>query len=252
MQHKFLASICAILLLAALAGCGDDDEKSPLDWSKIAGYDSTDGELILGTAAAALDGTNGRYQETVLGNFIMDAIAEYARYVSGENIDLALHNGQNLGQSSLPAGSLSNSTILALIGADRLFVCTYTGLQVKEIINTFVKSTVASGSWNANCAVLVSKEVSYTINTNTTPPEATNIKVHGADINEDLEYRVALGDFIGNASNPLRFPVLDADKKTDYLTPLKQAIAMYVLAKGTIKPSDYPSGRRITGVVPTL
>ncbi|MDR2735188.1 MAG: 5'-nucleotidase C-terminal domain-containing protein [Spirochaetota bacterium] len=249
MQHKLLASICALLFLAALAGCGDDDPA--LDWGKTVDYDAAVGERVLGTATAALDGTNGRYQETVLGNFIMDGIAEYARFKSGGTVDFALHNGQNLKVFTL-SGELNNAAILALLGADKLYICTYTGKQVKDIIEGFVKSTTA-GSWNANCAVMVSKEVSYTINTAGGPPEAANIKVNGALVDEGKNYRVALGDFIGNNSNASRFfPVLPDDKKTSYdPTTLAQAVAQYVMAKGTINPSDYPLGR-YTGEVPVL
>jgi len=263
MRNKLLAGIFAILVFAALAGCRHDGGDPPppppppppvLDWSKVADYDSADGSRVLGKAAAELDGTNGRYQETVLGNFIMDGIAEYARYKSGEKIDFALHNGQNLKKSSLPEGDISNSDILALLGTDKLYVCTFTGKQVKDVIEGFVKSTTG-GSWSANCAVLVSKEVSYTITPATPvtdPPQATKIKVNGIDIGDEEEYRIAVGDFIGNNSNANRFfPVLDTEKKTPYdPTTLAQAVAQYVLAKGTINPSDYPLGRYRGAVLP--
>lgn len=241
-------------LMFSFTACDNGTTDAPppvLDWGKAAGYDPADGDRILGTATAALDGTNGRYQETVLGNFVMEGIAEYARYVSGEKIDFALHNGQNLKVFNLEAGELSNTDILALIGTDKLFVCTFTGKQVKDVIEGFVKSATP-GSWSANCAVMVSKEVSYTIDSSANPPEAKNIKVNGAAIDEDKEYRIAVGNFIGDNTNTTRFfPVLDADKKTDYTTPLNQTVAQYVLAKGTINPSDYPLGR-YTGTVPAL
>jgi 2',3'-cyclic-nucleotide 2'-phosphodiesterase (5'-nucleotidase family) len=257
MKNKLLAGICVILVLAALAGCKTESEETPpaLDWSKITGYDSEDGDLVLGTAAAALVGTNGRYKETVLGNFVMDGIAEYARHATGGTIDLALHNGQNLRVpegGSLPAGELTNTVILGLIGNDKLFVSTFTGRQVKDVIEGYVKSATA-GTWSGNCAVMVSKEVSYTIDTSTNPPEAKNIKVNGADIDEAKDYKIAVGEFIGNNTNESRtfLPILPDDKKTNYETLLKEALAMYVLAKGTVNPSDYPLGRYI-GEVPVI
>jgi 2',3'-cyclic-nucleotide 2'-phosphodiesterase (5'-nucleotidase family) len=255
MKNKLLAGIFAILVLAALAGCDSDSGSTTptLDWGKAANYDPDNGDLVLGTATAEFVGTNGRYKETVLGNFIMDGIAEYARHVSGEKIDFALHNGQNLQAFSLSAGELINNDIMALLRTDILFVCTFTGKQVKDLIEGFVKSETPS-TWSANCAVMVSKEVKYTIDNGTNPPEAKNIKINGADIDEAKDYRIAVGDFIGNNTNESRtfFPILTDDKKTGYgPTMLRQALAMYVLAKGTVNPADYPLGR-YTGEVPAL
>jgi len=264
MRNRLLAGIFAILVLAALAGCaGDGVTSSPpppppaLDWSKIAGYDATDGNRVLGRATADLVATNGQYQESVLGNCIMDGIAEYARYVSGEKIDFALHNDSFVRTSTtvtttptLHAGELTNTMVTGLSGTDKLYIATFTGKHVRDVIEGFVSST-STGQWNRKCAPTVSKEVSYTIDTTTTPPQAKNIKVNGAPIDDTKEYRIAVGDFIGNNANSSRFfPVLTADKKTDYTpTTLAQAFAMYVLAKGTLNPSDYPLGR-YTGVVP--
>jgi len=270
---KKLLHICAVaLLLAALAGCGDDDNNNTSsssavsntsegsssaepDWDKIDGYGPED-NTVLGSATAALDGTGGRYKETVLCNFIMDGITAYARHISGAVIDFALHNGQNLKVFSIPTGDIGNASILDLLGSDQLFVCTYTGAQVKAIIDGFVNSSSRTG-WSANCAVMVSKELSYAITPDDSnsddPPHATGIRVNGAPINDAEEYRVAVGSFIGDNSISNRFfPVLDATKKDSYApTQLRHALAMYVLAKGTIDPSDYPLGR-YTGEVPEI
>ena len=253
MRNKLLAA--AILLLAALAGCGDDaNGASELDWSKAVDYDAAEVGRNLGIAAAAFDGTNGRYQETVLGNFIMDGIAAYARHISGGNIDFALHNDSFMRYNpALNAGELINSDIIGMNGGtDTLFVVMYTCEQVTNIINGFVNSPV-NGTWRRNCAVLVSREVSYTIDMSTTPPEAKNIRVQGHALDVTREYRVAVGNFIGDNTTDGRFiPVLDENKKTSYapITVL-QAAAMYVLAKGTIDPAEYPLGR-YAGVVPVI
>jgi 2',3'-cyclic-nucleotide 2'-phosphodiesterase (5'-nucleotidase family) len=258
MKNKLLAGIFVILILTVMAGCKEDDDPPPppppaLDWSKAAGYDPTNGDRILGKATAALDGTNGRYQETVLGNFFMDGLAEYARYASGKKIDFALFNDAFIRSfTNLPAGDITNSTI-SVNGTDTVVVSTFTGKQVRDIIEGFVSST-ATGTWARGCAPMVSKEVSYTIDTTTTPPQAKNIKVNGAAINDTKEYRVAGGNFIGDNTTADRFiPVLDAAKKEKYApTTVGQAVAMYVLAKGTINPADYAVRGRITGIKLTL
>ena len=249
------------IAVSATNASGEGAQSNPitvttaLAWSKVADYDATDGDRILGTLTAELAATNGRYQESVLGNFIMDGIAEYARYISGEKIDFALHNDTFVRATPTPillAGELSNSAITGLSGRDTLVVATFTGRQVKDVIEGFVSST-SSGSWNRNCAPTVSKELSYTIDTSTTPPQAKDIKVNGAAIDETKDYRIAAGDFIGDNTDETRFfPVLSNEKKTKYApTTLQQALAMYVLAKGTINPADYPLGR-YTGEVPVI
>ena len=263
MKNKFLAGIFAILVFTALSGCGggDIDEPPPdLDWSKIAGYDATVGDRILGRATAAFDGTNGRYQETVLGNFFMDALAEYARHISGKTIDFALFNDAFIRSfTNLPAGEITNSTI-SVNGTDTVVVSTFTGRQVKDIINGFVSSSTSSGSWNRGCAPMISKELSYTIDTTGDTPQAYNIRVNGAPIDEVKEYRVATGNFFGDYTltapatvNDRFIPVLPDEKKEKYApTKVGWAVAMYILAKGTINPDDYPLAGRITGIKPTL
>jgi len=268
MKNKFLAGIFAILVFTLMAGCTNDPDPTPdttpdpnkgktapvLDWSKVADYNAADGDLVLGTLMAVLDGTDGKFKETVFGNFSMDALAEYARFVSGENIDFALHNDSfTRNNPTLSAGELKNSDITGISGmTDTLVVATFTGKQVKDVIEGFVKSTT-TGSWSRYCAVIVSKELSYTIDTNDTTPQATNIKVNGVAIDETKDYRIAVGNFIGDNTATNRFlPILDAEKKEKYTpTTVGQAIAMYILAKGTIDPADYPLGR-YTGVVPVI
>jgi len=265
MKNKLLAGIFAILVFTLMAGCTNDPDPDPtptpnkgnpasaLDWSKIIDYDKDEGDRILGTATAALDGTNGRYQETVLGNFFMDALAEYARYVSGKKIDFALFNDAFIRSfNNLPEGEITNSTI-SVNGTDTVVVSTFTGKQVKDIIEGFVSST-ASSTWARGCAPMVSKELSYTIDASTTPPQAKNIKVNGAAINETKEYRVAGGNFIGDNNTADRFiPILPDEKKEKYApTRVGWAVAMYIIAKGTINPADYPVAKRITGIKPTI
>jgi hypothetical protein len=102
---------------------------------------------------------------------------------------------------------------------------------------------------------MVSKGISYDISPDTDPalpPKAANIKINGVAIDDAKEYKVALGSFIGGNDDVTRFPVLDESKRTSYApTTLAQSLAMYVLAKGTINPADYPLGR-YTGIVPEI
>ncbi|MDR2394879.1 MAG: 5'-nucleotidase C-terminal domain-containing protein [Treponema sp.] len=228
-------------------GCPTDTDPEPDPWEKIAGWQEG-GDFELGTATANIDGNNGRYRETPLGNLIVDGIAEYARYTSGEKVDFALHNGQNLKVDNITAGKITNTAVSATIGTDTLYLVTYTGKEVAILINIFVNSS-SSGKWNANCIALVSEGVSYTVSDTTSPPHATDIKVGGSPINLTKEYRVAVGNFIGaTLATANRFP--EGTNKTDLSpTKLSEAVAKYIYVKGTITP---PALGRITGEVPVI
>ncbi|MDR0629802.1 MAG: 5'-nucleotidase C-terminal domain-containing protein [Treponema sp.] len=246
--------ISALLLgVLAFTGCPTESDPEPgsgLDWGKSANWQS-EGDFELGTAAADIDGTNGRYQETALGNLIADGIAEYARYSSGEKVDFALHNGQDLKATKLEAGKITNTQVYGTIGNDTLYLVTYTGAEVTTLINTFVNSS-SGEKWSANCVVLVSKEVSYsvTLDSDTTkPPKATKIKVNGTDIDTEKTYLVAVGNFIGaTLATANRFPE-GTDKKDLSPTKLSEAVAQYIYIQGTITPQAVD---RITGEVPVI
>jgi 2',3'-cyclic-nucleotide 2'-phosphodiesterase (5'-nucleotidase family) len=251
------------LILAALVftGCSPDPEPdSGPDWGKVADWDGTDTTTVLGTASGAISGADIRYKETPLGNLIADGIAEYARFTSGETVDFAMLNGQNVqGFTEIPQGdiTLTNLTSGNALG-DTLYLVTYTGVEIETVINIFVKSD-QSGRWSANCIVLVSSGVSYSVTDDDdnpeTPPKATNIKVNSTAIdpaNTEKTYRVAVGNFMagpeGSTGGGANF-VNYGTNKISYDDTLKQAVAKYILAKGTIDP---PALGRVTGEVPAL
>jgi 2',3'-cyclic-nucleotide 2'-phosphodiesterase (5'-nucleotidase family) len=257
------------IALAALAftGCQPDPDPEPgLDWGKVADWDGTDTTTVLGAASEAISGTGIRYKETPLGNLIADGIAEYARFTSAETVDFAMLNGQNvqgLADTGIPQGDITWDRLYAGLG-DSLFLVTYTGKDIEDIINIFVSSE-QSGRWNANCVVLVSSGVSYTVTPDTTdadnnPPHVTGIKVNGAAIEATKDYRVAVGNFMagqnataegGDATSggSANFVSYGKDKKSYHPVTLKEAVAKYIYAKGTIDP---PALGRITGEVPVI
>jgi 2',3'-cyclic-nucleotide 2'-phosphodiesterase (5'-nucleotidase family) len=251
--------VSALMLTALMfTGCSTDSDPDPdssdsLSWEKIGGW-SSEGDLEIGTAIADIDGTNGRYKETSLGNLVADGIAEYARYTSGEQVDFALHNGQNLKDGKLLAGKITNTNVFNTLGTDTLYLVTYTGAEVTTLINVFVNSNTPS-SWKSNCIVLVSKEVSYNIidddSNSGTPPKATEIKVNGAAIDPAKTYRVAVGNFIGaTTATQNRFP--EGTSKKDFSpTKLSEAVAQYIYAQGGGR-IDPPALGRISGEVSVI
>lgn len=271
------ATLLAVLLVFTGCPMGNDDDDNDnqqqqgydpaagLDWTKLAAYDASEDPAgyVLGTASAEIssgdlvvEGTYDiRYKETALGNLIADGMAEYAQYASGQTIDFALHNAQNVrGLTSIPAGEIKLANLSAGLG-DTLYLVKYTGAEVKAIIDTFVNSNTA-GSWKGNGVVLVSHGVQYTITPSDTPndpPHATDIKVNGSPIDPEKKYLVAVGNFIGDVTVATRFPVgekLDDAASTALRSiKLQAAVAYYILAKGTISPVVES---RITGEVPAL
>jgi 2',3'-cyclic-nucleotide 2'-phosphodiesterase (5'-nucleotidase family) len=248
--------VVAAALVAALtfAGCSTEPEEEPsLNWEKAIAWDGADTTTVLGSAPAAISATGIRYKETPLGNLIADGIVEYARYTSGEKVVFALLNGQNVQNLvDIPAGDITTENLSSGNAlTDTLYIVTYTGAEVETIINTFVNSDAyeSTGSgWRRNCVVLVSSGVSYTVTPNTDstqPPHATDIKVNGAAIKPADTYRVAVGSFMATNTN---FPAGQEEEKDSYSSvTLKQAVARYILAKGTIRPA---TEGRINGTVP--
>jgi 2',3'-cyclic-nucleotide 2'-phosphodiesterase (5'-nucleotidase family) len=257
-------------------GCSDPDpdpDPGP-DWGKQASWDGADTTTVLGTAVKDINADNIRYKETELGNLIADGIVEYARFTSGKSVDFAMLNGQNVqgfaatgisaGDITLP--SLSSGNALG----DTLFLVTYTGANIEAIINIFVNSNAYENTgdgWRRNCVVLVSKGVRYTITPDADPnkpPHATGIKVNGTAIEATKEYRVAVGNFMAGQSatndpddedgwadatsgGPSNFTSYGTEKTPYADNTLKQAVAKYILAQGTINPV---TEGRIIGKVP--
>jgi 5'-nucleotidase len=258
--------ISALMIMALVfIGCSTDSDSDPepdpsnpygdLSWDKIASWDGTDSTTVLGEATEAMPGTDTRYKETALGNLIADGIAAYAGYASGEPVDFAMLNGQGIQGSAIQKGNITFDNFSGNFSSDKLFLVTYTGAEVENLINEFVNSS-SPGKYNSNCVVLVSKEVSYTVTPDadeSQPPSATAIKVNGAPIVADKDYRVAVGNFMsGDTTNGgnQNFEKYGKDKTATYATDtLKQAVAKYILAKGTISP---PELGRITGTVPVI
>jgi 2',3'-cyclic-nucleotide 2'-phosphodiesterase (5'-nucleotidase family) len=257
-----------VLLALAFTGCSadDDDDKDPVaDWGKIASWDGEDATVTLGTAGADISGVDIRYKETPLGNLIADGIAEYARYESGETVDFAILNGQNvagLASTGIPKGDITLASLTSgnTLG-DSLFLVTYTGAEIEAIIDVFVNSSTA-GTWKGNCVVLVSKGVSYTVSADdtdsTNPPNVTGIKINGAPIDSTKTYRVAVGNFIagqnatgGTATSggAVNFVPYGGSDQTLIGGTLKQAVAKYILAMGTVNPK---TENRIIGIVPPI
>jgi 2',3'-cyclic-nucleotide 2'-phosphodiesterase (5'-nucleotidase family) len=277
-----LLAAAFVLFALAFTGCstddgGGDEEPGP-DWGKIASWNGEDAAVVLGTASADISGLDIRYKETPLGNLIADGIAEYARYTSAEKVDFAMLNGQNVQNLStevvdadgntttykgIPKGDITLASLTSgssTLG-DTLFLVTYTGAEIEAIINVFVNSPVA-GQWRANCVVLVSKGVSYTVSADdtdlTNPPHVTGIKINGAPIDSTKTYRVAVGNFIagqnagggtatsGGPANFVSYGGTDQELLGD---TLKQAVAKYILAMGTVNPK---TENRIIGIVPSI
>jgi 2',3'-cyclic-nucleotide 2'-phosphodiesterase (5'-nucleotidase family) len=272
MTKKAGILLFSALVLAALVftGCEPDPEPEPgLDWGKAADWDGTDSTTVLGTASAAISGTDIRYKETPLGNLIADGIAEYARFTSGETVDFAMLNGQNVQAfAEISQGEITLDSLSAGLG-DSLFLVTYTGKDIEDLINIFVNSNAyqnTGSGWKRNCVVLVSSGVSYTVTPDATdadnnPPTATGIKVNGVAIdpdNTEKTYRVAVGNFMagqnataegGDATGGggANFVNYGSAKKSFHPVTLKEAVARYILAKGTVSPVIEG---RISGTVP--
>ncbi|MDR3341612.1 MAG: 5'-nucleotidase C-terminal domain-containing protein [Treponema sp.] len=231
-----------------------------LTWKGALPEDS--GEAI-GTAKYNIGGQGRvRYEETALGNLVADGMAVSARNISGQTIDFAFINGQNFqSQTTILKGKIYQSSLNSGL-TDVLHVATFTAKDIFGIFNTLISSDAyeSSGSgWKRNCVVVVSKEVSYTINNSTTPPSVSEIKVNGVAINKDdaaTKFRVTTGNFFTTGtfvtqSSIKPYANADDEKDPDNVynceDTVKTAVLKYIYAKGTIEPAVEG---RIVGTVP--
>jgi len=264
--------LVTLVLPLSVTGCGEEEEPvyNPLsvNWTspevaaKLADYDDTDGDAVIGKASAIITGgSDGQFKETAVGNLIADGILAYANYISGNPVDIAITNGTSVG-SDILEGNITRSDVNNFASGtknDVLCLITYTGAEIKKLLNGFISSTVdgtitSKPGWQTYCVLLVSSGLSYEIAPNSEPsdtnrPTVDNVKFNGTPIGDDTEYRVATSDFFQGKVNTGLGITKTSEQYETFDESFKTCIAKYILAKGTISPV---LDGRITGEVPVI
>ena len=130
--------------------------------------------------------------ESTLGNWVADAMLDYAEEVTGETFDFALTNYGGLRILSIPAGPITVEQMFELMPFDNLLVVTELSADdLTELLDHVAKN----GGWP------VSRGIQFTISES----RATNIRLKDKPIDTEKTYRVVINDYIANGGSDCHF-----------------------------------------------
>ena len=128
--------------------------------------------------------------ESLLGNFLADAILEELRMNFDETIDFCVLNYGGIRLPNLPKGAITKSMVYELLPFDNFLVAVeMDGNLIEEFFSHFAKK----GGWP------ISKEVKFTINA--TDTSANRIFIHKEELEYDKKYKVLIPDYIANGGD---------------------------------------------------
>lgn len=181
---------------------------------------------VIGVAAQDLDkGT--RYQtESLLWNFVADALLTKAIEYSGDKVDFSIVNSGGLRISMLPKGPIKKSTIFELLPFENILVI----LELKgSLVQSLVAHMAKNGAWP------ISEGLYYQM----TQSGVAEIRINGEPLKEDQLYKVAMPDYLANGGDNLDFLMDIPQINTQKL--MRDALIAF------IKESPDPISARITG-----
>lgn len=156
------------------------------------------------------------YPESLLGNWVADALAIQARIFTGKPIDFALANSGGLRIPELAAGPLKRGTIYELLPFDNvLVVVEIPGAVVLELANHMA----ARGGWP------VSSAFRMTIQEET----AAEVKIGGQALEPNSIYRVAMPDYVANGGDDCSFLEGLAQESTGFF--MRDAVLEFIERK---------------------
>lgn len=176
----------------------------------------------------ALDLTLGRREqpESLLGNFVADALQAKALEYSQDKVDFSISNRGGLRIPMLPKGPIKKSAIFELLPFENILVILeLNGKQVEDLVRHMAKS----GGWP------VSEGLYYQI----TQSGVDEIRINGVLLEEGQIYRVAMPDYIANGGGDADFLVDIPQISTQKL--MRDAVIDF------IKESSGPVEAKITG-----
>ncbi len=192
-------------------------EEVPMDREYLAWLDSTRAEAergfdeVLGRSVREL--TRGGFIETPAGNLITDAMREYA------GADIALHNSAGI-RANIPEGDVTYRHVYAVdIFGNTLVTGTYTGRQVREMLEVSV---------NGHHAIFQVSGLKMTY-TKRKPvgQRVLSVTVNGEPLRPEQKYRVATNSFLAAGGGDYGV-FLDGEDIEDSFLPLRDVIARYI------------------------
>ncbi len=169
-------------------------------------------DQVIGEAAVNMEKAQ---PESLLGNFVADAILDISRQKSDTPIDFAVSNYGGLRIPNLPAGPITIGNIFELMPFENMLTIVYLDGATTR---TFLDHVAAKGGWP------VSKELSMMLNPNV--GKAEMITINGEPLDEKKEYAIVVSDYMANGGDDCAFLV--GKKRNDIGLLFRDALLDYV------------------------
>jgi 2',3'-cyclic-nucleotide 2'-phosphodiesterase (5'-nucleotidase family) len=168
--------------------------------------------------------------ESTLGNWVADAMLDYAEEITGEDLDLALTNYGGLRINSIPAGPITLEKMYELMPFDNLLVLMdLTGTDLLELFD----HVAASGGWP------ISRGIMFTISAG----KATNIILNDHPIDPEAVYKIVINDYVANGGSDSHFL---KGKPSRMLNVLMRDALIAVASNSSPNPIESKVENRIT------
>ena len=130
--------------------------------------------------------------ESTLGNWVADAVYEYAERITNRDFAFGLCNSGGIRIQSLGAGPVTKGKIFELMPFDNYVVVTkMSGVILQKLFDRMARSE----GWP------ISHGVSYQIE----GEKATHIQINGMPLQQSKEYEVVLSDYLSEGGGGLDF-----------------------------------------------
>jgi 5'-nucleotidase/UDP-sugar diphosphatase len=171
-----------------------------------------------------------RYQETAIGDMILDSNVWYFNTVYGQNVDFALHNGGNI-RAALPKGNITREQILTVLPFENyLYVVSLPGSKIQELFDFIANVPQGAGGFP-----VFSKEVRYTIDkaAGQDKGKVTGLTISGAPVDPAKTYRFCTNDFLLGGGDGYEILKQSGDKFNTSLL-LSYVVEEYIRAQGGV------------------
>lgn len=160
--------------------------------------------------------------ESLLGNFIADALHVQSEAYFGKSIDLTYTNKSGLRIPALNKGDITNGNIFELMPFDNMMVVLLLDYEtLMQLIEHFVKKGGEPVSHHFRMVIKDGKP--------------TNITLNGKPLDKNKTYKVATTDYLANGGDRLDF--LKDKKRANLQVTYRDAVIEYIkaeTAKGNI------------------
>ncbi len=151
--------------------------------------------------------------ESLMGNFVADAILDVARTEYGKPIDFCISNYGGLRIPTLPKGDITKGRIFELMPFDNMLVIVHLDGATTQ---TFLNHVAVKGGWPA------SKELKMNINGN----QAEQITINGEAFDPNKKYSILVSDYMANGGDKCSF--LKGEDRNDLSLLFRDAIMQFV------------------------